>query len=796
MFKSYIVVGLRNLVRNKLYAIINILGLGVAIALCVVGYVNYQFSQSFNTFHEHSDRIYMVNSYKMQDHRRLDYSYTAMPMGPAVKKNIPGIESIVRFSQSRGSLKHGEKVFNEMFMYVDPEFFNMFSFSLLKGEKNVLQDKSAIVITEEIAEKYFGRENPVGKQMTYSPDGEKVFDFFVRGVVENFPQNSSIQASILTHFDNVTPLRDFDVNSWKHWSRALMIQVADNENVADIERQLQEFIPQFNQANDDNWQFAGYYLEPLADIAYNTRDLRGDPFHNGMHPAAIMGPSVTALLILLLACFNFVNTAIAFSARRLKEIGIRKVIGGRRQQLMMQFIGENLILSCIALILGILLSFVFVPAYDSLWPELSLTLNLSENLGLLGFLAGLLMFTGLAAGAYPAIYISGFNPVSIFQGKQMLGGTNPLIRILLTFQFALSITAIISGILFQNNAEFLETFDRGYEREQIAVIPVKNGGEYELLKSAIEKNPDIISVAGTRHNVMQSWTSVDVEMAEKKTNMLMFQVGENYFDTQSLQLLEGRWLDHNLQSDVEGAVLVNETFIRTYGWKNPIEKSIKINPGEESEAILHVAGVVKDFHYNSVWRNIRPVMVSLAELENYRYTLVRFRSSDFAGMTAFLEGEWKSLFPNKPYDGYFFDELLAEEAKVNGGIRQVFFYIAIIAVLISVMGLFALVSLNIARRTKEIGIRKVLGASILNIGRLISTEFVVLLIIASILATIMGYFMVDSLMGSIWAYYVDFGVLPFIAAAGAVFVCAILTVSSQVYRVSTSSPIKAIREEG
>ena len=794
MLKSYLVVALRNLFRNKLYAAINIIGLGVAIALCVVGFINYQFSQSFNTFHKNAEKIYTVNSFKLQDHNRRNYSYTAMAMGPIIQKDIPGIAKMVRLSESRGTLRYEDRVFNESFLYADEGFFEMFSFPLLMGNKDVLTDKSAIVITREIAEKYFGKENPIGKQMVFSPDGEKIFDFFVRAVVENFPLNSSIQANVITAFANVEPLREFDINSWKHWSRALLIQVSDNASVATIEQKLQEYLPAFNEVNSENWQFAGYYLDYFPKLASNTRDLSGDPFHNGMHPAAIMGPSVTALLVLLLACFNFINTALAFAGRRLKEIGIRKVVGGRRSQLIAQFIGENLILCFIALLFGIVLSFIFVPAYDSLWPEISLTFNLMENIELLGFLATLLMVTGIAAGAYPAFYISGFNPVRIFRGKQKLGGTNLLIRILLVFQFALSITAIIAGILFQNNAEFLETFDRGYDREQIAIIPVKGEQEYSLVKNAIENHPNIVQVAGTRHNIMQSWTSADVEHGESKMRATVFQVGENYFQTQGLNLIDGRWLNHELQTDIDGAVLVNETFVKQFGWNNPIDKSIKAMISE-TETQYHIAGVVKDYHYNSVWRTIRPVMVQLAPKENYRYLLVRFRSNDILAISEYLESEWKTLFPHVPYDGYFMDKLLAEEAKVNGSIRQVFFYIAIISVLISVMGLFALVSLNIAKRTKEIGIRKVLGASIMHIGQLISKEFVILLVIGSVIATGMGYFMVDALMGSIWDYYVDFGVLPFITAAAMVFLSAILTVSSQVYRVATSNPVDSIREE-
>jgi ABC-type antimicrobial peptide transport system permease subunit len=793
MVKSYLKVALRNLYRNKFYSILNIVGLGVAIACCIVAYVNYEFSQSYDTFHENAGEIYTVNSYKILNNNRQNWSLIPVPMITAMKKDIPGIEKYSRISVSRGTLKYEDKVFSEIFHYADEDFFEMFTFPLKYGNKDALKDKRSIFLSEETAEKYFGDENPIGKQMALSPDGEKQFDFFVQGVVYNTPKNSSIQLSILLPFENVEELRDFDLQDWERWSRAAFVQVAANASIADIEGRLQSYTAISNETNPDR-EIGGFYMEPLAQLAFNSRNLRGAPFMPGMHPAALIGPSVIALLVLLLACFNFVNTAIAFSAGRLKEIGIRKVVGGVRSQLVIQFLGENLVLCFIALLAGFGLAHIFVPAYDSLWPEWSLSLNYSESIGLFLFLTALLILTAIAAGAYPAFYISRFKPVTIFRGKQKLGGTNPLIRILLTFQFALSMTAIIAGIIFNQNAEFIRTFDMGFDREQIIVVPVNGEQGYTLLKNAIENNPDIIRVAGSRHLIGSSWSSINIETEGAKAEVQAFAIGEHYFETLGLRLLDGRNFNEDFKTDVDQAALVNETWVKEFGWTSPLDKWIKVKTSD-SEREYHVIGVVKDFHYNSVWGKIRPVMMQLTDMEDYRYLSAKFRSEDLKSMSQYLQGDWKQIFPDLPYDGFFQDEVQAGATQVNESIRLIFFYIALIAVFIAGMGLFALVSLNIAKRTKEIGIRKVLGATMVNIGKLISREFVILLIFAAFLAAAMGYYLVNALLASIWAYYVDFGAMPFVTAALLVFLLSILTVSSQVYRVASSNPVDAIREE-
>ena len=454
MLISYIKTALRVLFKNKLYTIINIVGLGVAIGCGIVAYLNYQFSQSFDSYHINKDRIYRLNSYKIINNERENWAVTPMPLAPALKENIAGVDDYTRIREGFGIFRYKEKVFNENFHYVDNDFFKMFTFPLKYGDKNHLLENNGIVITENIADKYFGNINPVGKQLTITVDNKNI-EFFIDGVIKNPPLNSSLYVRILLPISRYKELTDKDPANWENWSQTTFIMLKKNYPVSTVENQLQTFRQITNKSNID-WEVAGFYLDPLSEVAFHSRDLRSNILMNNLHPAAIVGPSVIAMLILLLACFNFLNTSIAFSGKRLNEIAVRKVLGVKKSQLIFQFLGENLILCVLAIIAGIMFAEIFVPAYASLWPYLSFPANFLNDWKVILFLIALLLFITITSGIYPAIYVSSYESVNIFRNKQKLKGSNPLIRILLVFQFTLSITTIIVGFIFQKMQTLLK----------------------------------------------------------------------------------------------------------------------------------------------------------------------------------------------------------------------------------------------------------------------------------------------------------------------------------------------------
>lgn len=790
MFKNYFKIAYRNLLKNKLYSFINIFGLSVAVAFCIVAYLNHDYNVSFDMFHQNAPEIYRLKTVRMQNGRERVWGYAPRPLGPALTQDFPFIKKAVRLTIATVVFKSGDKIFNESVLHVDPEFFEMFSFPLKYGDQNVLRDKNKIVLSAALALKYFGAENPIGKQVTMRYRDGQPREFFVGAVAQKVPDNSSIQADVLASLELLLDAGIDKANDWTDWAHITFVQTADPNPMAGLAQKMDKYLAVHNAEIAPDMQIKRFAIEPLQGMAMRARDVRFDILKEAMHPAGIMAPSVIAVLLLLMACFNYINTAIAYSSQRLKEIGIRKVIGGFRRQLIWQFLGENLLLCAIALALGIALAEIFVPAYDALWTYFELTLDYAQNRGLLLFLAGLLLFLGLVAGTYPAFYVSAFHPVAILRGKQKFGGTSWLSRALLTFQFTISILTVIAGIVFVQNAGFLRDFDLGYGKDLVVVVPLREAKYYEPYKNAIAQNPELVSIGAAMNHVGYNWGGATVAHASQKIDASMLSVGYNYLETMQVRLAQGRMFDENLPTDLQEAVIVNQKLAAEFGWDSPIGQTVSLDTLRYT-----VIGVVEDFYNDGVWRPITPCLFRMAPPANLRHIAVRVPVENLTATNEFLRATWTRVVPDLPYEGFYQNEVMAEAIEVSDNIKTMFIYISVLAMVIAAMGLFALVALNLARRTKEIGIRKVLGATMANIMNLVNKEFVRLLLAATILASGAGYFAMQALLQSIYAYHVGFSALPFLLGGAIVFALAALTVGSQVFKVATANPVEALRYE-
>ena len=794
MLKSYLMVGIRNLYKNRLYAVINILGLGVAIGVCITGYVNYQYCMSFDSYLQNSENIHLVGTYRTIDHNRQRHSQVPTPLAPVIKTNLPGIKHFTRLLRASGILRFQDKVFNESVYYLDKNFFDIFTFPMLKGSKDALHDKNSLIITDEIASKYFGDEDPIGKQIVFSPDGQADYTFLIGGVMAKPPTNSSMLLTVCLPYERRTDILGSDIEAWDNWTSAAFIQTDTYASVEQIEANLDDFVPQVNKANL-NYQASGFFLINLLDLSSSsTMDLTNRPFNSQFHFSQIIVPSVIALLVLLLACFNFVNTAVAFASRRLNEIAIRKVIGSQRRQLILQFLGENILLCMIAFALGLFLAEPFTLFYDSLIPNNTFTLTYFENPGLIAFLAILLSFTAFAAGYYPALYISRFNPVTIFSGQQRLGGTNRLIRILLSLQFAISIIAILSSIMMYRNSQYIENFDPGFDKEQVIVIPVRGENNFQLLNNAIKNNPDILSIGASEHTISHAYYRGDIEIEQNISRIRVMNIGENYFETVGMKLVNGKLFDYHRHAESEQSILITEKTVQSFGLTSPIGKYSKFISGQSSKE-YKIIGVVKDLYLEGLWQEVEPIVLRYAPLEKTRFLSFKFNLNNVSAVSEYVRNKWHNIFPHLPYEGFYQGEVLGESATITDAIRRVFLYIAVIVVLASAMGLFALVSLNIVKKTKEFGIRKVLGANIFNIGYLVSREFIFVFLAASVMGSLLGYWLINTLMTSIWAYHVDFGLIPVMLASMLMVFVALFAVGSQIVSVARANPIDSIRYE-
>ncbi len=789
MLKNYFKIAWRNLLRKKMYAFINIFGLSVAIACCIVAYLNYDYSYGFDAFHKNADNIFRVESIRLINGQEQRWGIAPLPLGPALAQDFSAVVRAVRFANANAVLRYQDKVFNENLHYADPGFFEMFTFPLKHGSAEVLSDKTKLVLSEEYAHKYFGDENPLGKQITVRYPGGQKLDFIVGAVIRKTPKNSSLDFDVLASGEILVDVGIDEPHNWAHWNTATFVQVQNPAGIAAVHAQMQKYVQAQNSANPQ-LPVAGFYFEPLREIALRARDLRANDLPNGVPPSAIAGPSIIGALLLLMACCNYMNTSIAFSANRLKEIGVRKVVGSLRSQLVGQFLGENLLLCAISLILALGWTEVLVPGYNRIITEVELVLNYSQNIGLLLFLAALLLATALGAGAYPAFYVSRYNPVNIIKGRQTVLGMNKLMRVLLGVQFALSMIAVAGSVVFAQNADYQNSLDLGFEKSLLAVMPIANESEYELLRHAIVSHPSVLSVSGSRNHIFFSWARRQVKNEEREAEVQVLGVGVDYLKTTGIRLGSGRDFDRDLPTDASDAILINQKMATEFGWYDPIGKQVALD-----SARLSVIGVVEDFHNDGMWRPIQPVMLRLVKPEAYRFLQARVHPENLAATVVFLRETWRRLIPETPYAGFFQDEIMAESTMVNQEVKTIFFYVALIAVVISAMGLFALVSLNIAKRTKEIGIRKVLGASVGHIIHLINREFLILLMIALVGAYAAGYFAIEALLGSIYAYHIHPTVMAFVMAGALIFFVAIFTVGSQVYRVATTNPVNALRYE-
>ncbi|MFQ5676500.1 MAG: ABC transporter permease, partial [bacterium] len=565
MIKSYITLALRNLVRNKLSSIINLVGLATAIGCSVVifAFVHYLYNQ--DSFHENADAIFMVeNEIELGGETKL-WALAPAPLAPALKADFPQVKYAVRIENeyATAAFRYRDKVFKENFFYVDPEFLEMFTFRLKHGVKTALRQKNNIVLSDETAKKYFGDINPVGEQMALKYPNRPAETVTVAGVVEAFPANSSLRFCILMSYEKRRDFGHEGLEDWGNFTRATFIQLNAPDEIAAISGQVEHYIQAQNEARID-WHIRRMLFEPLSKAAINAYRVNG-ALLQGAPPAGAVAMGFMMISLLSLACFNYMNIAIGTATRRLKEIGLRKVVGGTRANLVKQFLSENIVLCLIALCMGVVLAqAVFLPGLNSVMSNfgLRIPLTLLDNLPMWYYLGALLLLTGIGAGLYPALYISKFKPVAIFQGKQRLGGRNLFTRLLLTAQFVFSFMTIFAGFTVNQNVAYQRSRDWGYNQAQTIVIPLDEEGEFEKLKNIVGRNSNVVRVAGSVNHIGANSNSGLVKVDGKKYDVRRFQVGYDYPETMGMRLAEGRFFDRAMITDLDEAILVNKTFAR------------------------------------------------------------------------------------------------------------------------------------------------------------------------------------------------------------------------------------------
>ena len=793
MIKNFLLITFRSMMKNKLYLFINIFGMAISIACCIIGFFNYDHNAGFDQMHKNAATIYRVGSVREFQNELTEFGHAPMALGNIIKRNIADVDNVVRFLPGGGNFRIKTELFNNNIIYVDSGFFKLFTFEFIEGNGN-LRNRNEICISDELATKYFGKAPALGKPITQLLDSGKQKEYTVAGVFKKQPGNSSFNSQAYSLFDNAFEFAkgDYNENSWKY-RNTLFIQIKEPTRVVSVQEQLKKFTANNNKVREDF--IVKYFLvEPFVGMAVRDSyaDKNGTWTRRGSPLAAVIGIGLMGLFILLIAIFNLTNTAVAISSRRLKEIGIRKVMGSARKELIAQFIGETTLVCFLALLFGIIIAETFlIPAFNALWPDFDMVTNYFGRPNFLIFIILTLILTSLLAGSYPAFYISKYEPASILKGTLKFGGTNTFTRVLLCLQFSISLAGIVCSFAFIDNATFQHNFDMGFDRNGVVFTNVNGRSEYETFRNALSENPDIISISGSQTHLYASGFNDPIKHDSKEIEVDILDVSAEYFSTIGITLKQGRNFVSDSETDRKESVIITEGLAKQFGMTDPIGKEITWL----DTAKYYVVGVVKDIYNNGLWEKLDPIMFRYAPKDKVNHILVKAKADKLMEINKFMEAKWKTLFPERLYEGRFMDRELVEADNVNKNLVKMFSFLGLVALMLSVTGLFTLVSLNIIKKMKEIGVRKVLGASTWNITSVVNREFVVILLIACVSGGALGYWLSAIFMDSIWDYYQTVSYPSIVASAVILVIASIVSIGYKLYKTTRLNPSTVLRDQ-
>ena len=805
MIKNYLKIAVRNILRQKTYSFINIIGFSIGIACCILIVLFVRDELSYDTFNTNADSIVRVLQVEREPNGELvSQDYQPMPLVPALKSEYPEILHAARFSTGGTIVTYGDKAFQETIMFTDPDVFSMFDIKFISGNpKTALVDPSEIVITKETADKYFGNEQPMGKALNIkTPGGTQ--SLIVAGVVEEMPSNSTLQFNFLA---NLQKHRMYEraKDRWTSSNGSAYLMLRKSVKPEELQAKLPVFVQKYFGEIIKRYQSEGYLskekdpfkflLQPLKDVHLDTSVKYSSVETGNPTNSYILGG--IALLVLLIACINFVTLTIGRSANRAKEVGVRKVLGAERLKLIRQFWSEAVLFSAIAMIIGIAIAGVLLPSFNQLAGK-KLFMSFTD-FGLIGTLFVLMLLIGLISGIYPALFLSRFEPISILKGKFKIGGRNFFTKALIVFQFSLSILLICSALVLSEQLHFVINSNLGFHPHQVAVLPAySKAGEAETitnrLRVEVQGDPRILNISLTSGAFTHGYDISGFKYNDKNKNAFVYRIDENFLPTLKIPLVEGRNFIKGSAEDRDHGMIVNEAFVKSMGWTLPAVGKELTGTDDKQLAKLHVIGVVKDFHNRSFHEEIRPAIMFMLPDWPQEDILIRIAPSDIPQTVAYLKTVWQKINPDTPFDLTFLDHDFQKlyESEMKWG--EIINYSSALAVILACLGLFGLVTISITNRAKEIGIRMVLGASGPGILKLISSDFLKLVLLANIIAWPAAYWAATKYLEE-YAYRISLTPTIFILAGLMALVISFTTIAAQIIKVSRSNPVDALRYE-
>jgi len=805
MIKNYIKSALRNIAKNKFYSFLNILGLSVGLTAFIFLYLHISDEMSYDTYHENASRIHRIESNFFIAGKSEMFAIVPVPMGPALQLEYPEIEKVVRIYGTGNQLfRHGEKEsYEEDFYFTDSTFFQVFTYNMIMGDPDkCLVEPYSIVLTKSTAEKYFGDENPMGKILESGNDRQ----LKVTGLIEDVPQNSHLKFDALVSGSTLAKERgEEEFNSMepgRFWNIGVYTYLMLNENsdMQSIHDKFPEFYEKYMKSIGDAINASFELMStPLTDQHFNTHLSSDQPTGN---KAFIYIFIAVALFILLIAAINYMNMATARSTKRAREVGIRKVSGALRGQLIRQFLGESLLLSYISAIIAAFLVYIFLPEFNILSGKSVTNAIFTDPTFLVGIIL-VATIIGLISGSYPAFYLSSFSPVTVIKGRVgKSGGSGILRKILVVFQFFIATAMIIGAIIVSQQLSFLRNKDLGFDIDNMMVLDLQDTAfraKAEMFREELLQNPNITAVTNSI-GVPGANTWIQVVRMEKDTgwideSSIITIVDYHYFDTYGIEFVLGRPFDKAMGTDDSAAVVVNEALVKAYGWEEPLGKMIDWgfdldgNPGRR----MKVIGVIKDYHFKSLHNKVQPQMLFPAAFDKFNLS-IRMNDENLRETIDFVEQKWNDFGANRPFNYRFLKETWDKMYTDEKNLGIIFTIATVLTIFIALLGLLGLSSFIAEQRTKEIGIRKILGASLSSIVGLLYKDFAILILIAFVLAIPVAWYVLGLWLEN-FAFHINIGIAAFIFGGLLSLIVGMLSISFHIWKAATSNPVDAISYE-
>jgi putative ABC transport system permease protein len=781
MFENYMKIALRNIKKHKVYSFINIVGLSIGLAAVIFLLLYVQFEISFDRYHKKADRIYRVLKSGIGS-SGMSPSMPA-PLAPAIEEEFPEVEQVTRFAfRNNVHISADDKnFFEDGFVFTDPATFEIFSFEFLRGRSNTaLIDPFSILLSESMAVKYFGSEDPVGRTITY----RGTYDFRVTGVLKDLPENSTFTLNFIVPFKTLEKMsRVYDLSSWGAFSYHTYVLLDEEADPRELEMKFPDLIEK--HLNKAIAQQVLVRFQGLRNIYLDSRRTVITLF------TAIAG------LILIIACINYINLATARSAQRMKEIGIRKVVGANRTQLVRQFLGESVLFTLLAFVLAASLVSVFLPSFNTFVGR-NLHFNLLENRGFLVWLVALIVLVGLFAGGYPALAISSRKPAHIIRGQVVSSKGSTLRNILVIFQFIVSILLLVSTLVIKGQLHYIRTRDMGFRKDRILVVDIrdkrlrKNMG---TLQNELKRNPNILNVSASVF--LPNFTDIATTISwpgkpEEREQMMYLNFADyNFIDLYGIEIVEGRNFSRDFPTDADGTFLLNETAVKAIGWESAPGKELTHHIGGRTGKVV---GIVKDFHMNSLHQAIEPLCIDLNPRMADSHLSVQITGNQMQETISFIQENLTKFAPGYPFVYQHFEDIFHQAYAFEQKLDTIFSLFSMLAIIVACLGLLGLASFAVQQRIKEIGIRKVLGASVSEIVLLLSRQFTKWVLIANLIAWPMAYFAMERSL-QLYAYRIRIGPGFFLLAGGFALFVALMTVSTQAFKAARTNPVDSLRYE-